>query len=159
MRKRFNVPVLACLAAFAIAAGVINGEGLEKPDDDLCAKIKSRLFDSSSAERPIVLEWKLPELRDATQRIDWNLFKIRTLFEDPLTAREVIVKLVDPSGKTWWSLDNNSARPSGNWTSLKTLVVEDFPAMLKNATGFQLIFSDTRERIIFSHPVEMKSAT
>ena len=159
MRKRFNVSVLACLAAMAIAAGAINGQGLEKPDDDLCAKIKSKLFDSSSAEKPIVLEWKLPELRDATQRIDWNLFKIWTLFEDPLTAREVIVKLVDQSGKTWWSLDKNMARPSGNWTSLETLVVGDLPAMLKTATGFQLIFSDIRGRVIFSHPVEMKSAT
>jgi hypothetical protein len=142
--------VLACLIPIIISVNTVYAQERTTASKDLTSTIKAKL-----GSKPLVMQWSMGESSASLAQVNWNLQQVWKMFEDPLTAKQVKIQLLDNTGRPWWNLDESSSRPVGKWTPSVSPIHKDVSAFLKGGRDFRLLITDMTGRQIV-HPVTLQ---
>jgi len=100
------------------------------------------------------MQWSMDASSTYQTQINWNLQPVWKMFEDPLTARQIRIQLLDYTDRAWWNLDGPLPHPKGAWSPSTSPIDKDVSAFLKAGSGFRLVITNMTGQVI-AHPVTL----
>ena len=141
---------LVCAILMLLSTSDLCAQDRSAGSQNLTSTIKSKL-----GSRPLVVQWSTGESSATQAQVNWDLQPVWKMFEDPLTAKQIRVQLLDNTGRPWWNLDGPSSRPIGKWTPSVSPIHKDVSAFLKAGSDFRLVITDMTGQSI-THPVTLQ---